>query len=129
MHNRRSGFWQGFSLALVLALLAVTSNWAYSLQAQVNQRPRFTEIDVERINVVEADGTVKLVIANRGRAPDQVLEGESRPRAENNKSPGITFFDDAGDEAGGLKIRGDRQDHRHAGISCSISTAAIRCWG
>src|SRR6185295_6503264 len=67
------------------------------------------EVDVERINVVETDGTVKLVIANRERAPDQISEGQSRPRAVDNKSPGITFFDDAGDEAGGLKVRGDRR--------------------
>jgi hypothetical protein len=31
------------------------------------------------------------------------------PRTDSNKSPGLTFFDDAGDEAGGLKIRGDRR--------------------
>lgn len=102
-------FWQGFSVALVLVLIAVAANVPSSLSAQSDQKQRFREIDVERINVVEADGTVKLVIANRERAPDQVRDGQSRPRAANNKSPGITFFDDAGDEAGGLKMRGDRR--------------------
>ena len=43
------------------------------------------------------------------------MEGQSRPRAAGNKSPGITFFDDAGDEAGGLKIRGDRRAGPSAG--------------
>jgi hypothetical protein len=109
MEKKRIQFWQGFSLALVLVLIAVAGESAYSVFAQSAQKQRFTEIDVERINVIEADGTVKLVIANRERAPDQVLEGQSRPRAATNKSPGITFFDDAGDEAGGLKIRGDRR--------------------
>jgi hypothetical protein len=64
--------------------------------------------------VIEADGTVHLVMANRERAPDQVSDGQSRPRAPGNKSPGITFFDDAGDEAGGLKVRGDRREGRSA---------------
>jgi hypothetical protein len=116
MAERRIRFWQGFSLALGLVVLVFGGGATYSVLAQ-GARQHFTEIDVERINVVEADGTVKLVIANRERAPDQVMEGESRPRAADNKSPGITFFDDAGDEAGGLKVRGDRRAgpsaHRH----------------
>jgi hypothetical protein len=109
MEQERVRFWQGFSLALALVLVAVAGDSAYSVFAQSTQKQRFTEIDVERINVMEADGTVKLVIANRDRAPDQVSEGQARPRPANNKSPGITFFDDAGDEAGGLKVRGDRR--------------------
>src|SRR4026209_2439677 len=111
MEQGRVRFWQGFSLALALVLIAAAGDSVRSVFAQStsNQKQRFTEIDVERINVVETDGTVKLVIANRERAPDQISEGQSRPRAASNKSPGITFFDDAGDEAGGLKVRGDRR--------------------
>ena len=109
MRLERVRFWQGFSAALVLVLMGVAGNSAYAVLAQAPQKPRFAEIDVERINIIEADGTTKLVIANRNRAPDQVSDGQSRPRTDANKSPGITFFDDAGDEAGGLKIRGDRQ--------------------
>jgi hypothetical protein len=101
MDRERIRFWQGFSLALALVLIVVAGDWMHGVLAQSAQKQRFTEIDVERINVLEADGTVKLVIANRQRAPDQVMEGQSRARSENNKSPGITFFDDAGDEAGG----------------------------
>jgi hypothetical protein len=109
MNDGRVRFWQGFALAAVAALFAVTIGGLGSLGAQGTQKQRFTEIDVERINVIEADGTLKLVIANRERAPDQVMEGQSMPRTAANKSPGLTFFDDAGDEAGGLKVRGDRR--------------------
>jgi hypothetical protein len=110
--DARVRFWQGFSIALGIAL--ATAIGGPTLAQGRSQSPRFTEIDVERINIVEADGTVKLVIANRGRAPDQVRDGVARPRTDNNKSPGITFFDDAGDEAGGLKIRGDRREGNSA---------------
>ena len=109
MDDRRARFWQGFSLSLAIVLAIVLSLDASHLAiGQTGGRARFTEIDVERINVMEADGTVKLVIANRERAPDQRSDGRSRPRSPDNKPPGITFFNDAGDEAGGLKIRGDR---------------------
>lgn len=109
MDERRVRFWQGFSLSLAIALAIVAlMNVSRVAIGQPTGRARFTEIDVERINVMEADGTVKLVIANRERAPEQRSDGRSRPRSADNKLPGITFFDDAGDEAGGLKIRGDR---------------------
>jgi hypothetical protein len=104
----RVRFWQGFSVALALALAVAIAGSAYSVFAQA-RKTRFDEIDVGRINIVEVDGTTKLVIANSTRAPDQVSDGQSRPRAANNKLAGITFFDDAGDEAGGLKVRGDRR--------------------
>ena len=81
MEQTRIRFWQGFSLALALALAAMAAGPVHSVFAQSDRKQRFTEIDVERINIREADGTVKLVIANRERAPDQVSEGQSRPRA------------------------------------------------
>lgn len=102
-----TSFWRGVSAALGIVVIGLIVQGKIDAQSE---KTRFSEIDVERINVVERDGTVKLVIANRERAPDQVSEGQSRPRADNNKSAGITFFDDAGDEAGGLKIRGDRRN-------------------
>jgi hypothetical protein len=68
------------------------------------QLPR--ELTVERINITEPDGTVKMVIADTARAPDQVMDGKSTPRTSGNRAAGITFFNDEGDEAGGLKVRG-----------------------
>jgi hypothetical protein len=109
MDNSKVRYWQGFSMALTLALGVSMAESISSLSAQSNQRQRFTELNVERINIIESDGSVRLVIANRQRAPDQVADGKVIPRSESNKSAGITFFDDAGDEAGGLKVRGDRR--------------------
>ena len=66
---------------------------------------RFAVIDVERINVVEADGRLALVIANSRRLPGPILNGEeldkslSLGRAE---AAGMLFVDPAGTEVGGL---------------------------
>ena len=64
---------------------------------------KFGEIDVERINIVERDGQVKMVISNRERFPDpgNVVTGKFQKRA-GLKSPGITFYNEKGDECGGL---------------------------
>ena len=54
MEQERIRFWQGFSFALALALIAVGGESVVSLFAQSNQKQRFTEIDVERINLINA---------------------------------------------------------------------------
>ena len=66
-----------------------------------DQRQRFTEIDVERINVVERDGRIRLTLSNRERAPQPVINGESQKRIGGNAA-GLIFFNDDGNERGGL---------------------------
>ncbi|RAJ76578.1 hypothetical protein CLV59_10897 [Chitinophaga dinghuensis] len=61
---------------------------------------RFTEIDVERINIIEKDGTLKMVISNGERQHPGLVEGKMLPTRKRN--PGILFFNSAGEECGGL---------------------------
>jgi hypothetical protein len=80
-----------------------------------SEKMKLDEIDVARINIVEKDGTVKMVISNKDRAPDAIIGGKSYPRQGGN-SPGIVFFNDKGDECGGLVFSGDdRADNNAAG--------------
>src|SRR6266508_4959559 len=62
------------------------------------------EITVERINVVDANGTLRLVIANKDRMHPGVMDGKTidRPRPV----AGMLFFNDEGDEVGGLTFTG-----------------------
>src|SRR5438093_10400736 len=66
------------------------------------------EITVERINVVDADGTLRLVIANKDRMHPGVMDGKviERPRPQ----AGLLFFNDEGDEVGGLTFSGREKD-------------------
>jgi hypothetical protein len=66
---------------------------------------RFIEIEVERINVVEADGRYALVIANATRLPGPIKRGQEYPAAISGgreMSAGMIFFNHEGTEAGGL---------------------------
>ncbi|MBV8252089.1 MAG: hypothetical protein JO154_05730 [Chitinophaga sp.] len=63
-------------------------------------KQRFEEIDVERINVVEKDGTLKMVISNEARQHSGLSEGKEIPKRKRNA--GMIFFNSAGDECGGL---------------------------
>jgi hypothetical protein len=64
------------------------------------QRQRFTELDVERLNVVEPDGQLVLSMANTARLPDPLIAGKTVETGRNG--PGLIFFDGKGWEVGGL---------------------------
>lgn len=61
----------------------------------------FEVITVERINVVESDGGLRLVISNSARQHPGIVDDEEVPRSS-PRPPGILFFNHRGDEAGGL---------------------------
>lgn len=77
------------------------------------RRTRFGAIDVERINVVEPDGTLRLTISNKMRAPDPVVGGKPFKRSGGNQA-GLIFFNEAGDECGGLIFGGTQEEGRPA---------------
>ncbi len=82
---------------LKLCLLLMT---ALLCLAAAPARQRFQEIDVERLNVVTADGQRELVIANRDRLPGVVSQGQEAP--DHRRSAGIIFYNSVGDESGGM---------------------------
>ena len=70
-------------------------------------KKKFGEIDVERINIVEKDGKLKMVISNQERQHPGVSGGKIIERT-GPRSPGILFFNDVGDECGGLIYEGNK---------------------
>lgn len=76
------------------------------------QKSRFGEIDVQRINVVEPDGKIRMVISNKTRAPDAVLGGKTFKRQGGN-SAGLIFYNQEGDEDGGLVFSGAARNGRY----------------
>jgi len=90
---------------VITALLGTVSIAAFR---QASQKQRFTEIDVERINVVEPDGKLRMVISNRPRSIGPIYKGKPFGYAGGSR-PGIIFFNDEGTENGGLTFEGKRQ--------------------
>src|SRR5687767_4893474 len=79
----------------------------FSAFQQANQKTRFTEIDVERINIIEKDGSLKMVISNGERQHPGIIDGKMLSR---KRPPGMLFFNEKGDECGGLSFDGDQKD-------------------
>ena len=79
-----------------------------------NGKQKFEEIDVERINIVEKDGKLRMVISNEDRQHPGISNGkiiqQNVPRP-----PGMIFFNHLGDEMGGL-IYGDNGSNGHFGM-------------
>jgi hypothetical protein len=95
--------------AIVTTLLLVSLAFAGFRQA--GQKTKFTEIDVERINIVEKDGKLKMVISNSERQHPGVIDGKSLSRT---RPPGMLFFNEKGDECGGLSFDGNQKDGKGA---------------
>lgn len=76
---------------LIFGLLAFT--------AFTKSREKFTEIDVERLNVREKNGQLLMVVANSDRMPDPVINGKTW---KTERPAGMLFFNGLGDENGGL---------------------------
>jgi len=91
--------------ALVTTVLLATLAFAAFRQQQPR---RFSEITVERINVVEPDGTLRLVIANRARSTGPIYKGQPFGYPGGSR-PGLIFFNDEGTENGGLTFQGHRR--------------------
>ena len=67
---------------------------AFAVQSK---KQKFEEIDVERINIVEKDGRLRMVISNAQRQHPGSVDGKIIPR-ENGRSAGMIFFNERGDE-------------------------------
>lgn len=88
--------------ALALIVLAVAA------LGQPAGAQKIDELTVQRLNVVDANGTLRLVMANKDRMHPGVMDGITinRPRPV----AGLIFFNDEGDEVGGLAFSGEERD-------------------
>lgn len=101
--------WRSFSFrTYVIAASTLACVLALAAFAAATERPRFREIDVERINIVEPDGKLRLTISDAARSPGWVFHGKPYPGRP--KNAGLLFFNDEGEEDGGLSFEGRTVD-------------------
>ncbi|MGB7284110.1 MAG: hypothetical protein WBE13_17735 [Candidatus Acidiferrum sp.] len=70
--------------------------------AKVEPTQNFDEITVHRINVVEPDGTIRLVLTNTANSPGIYIKNKEYPHPNGRKTAGLLFFDNDGTEDGGI---------------------------
>jgi hypothetical protein len=89
-----------FSATLIAAVMLLTA-------FTVSKNAKFDEIDVGRINIVEKDGKLKMVIANKERQHPGIVDGKMSNERKGDRPAGMIFFSEKGDEIGGLIFDGD----------------------
>jgi len=110
--RRQFFFLRAWALASSLAL-AVIAAAAFRQSASATN----VEMTVQRLNIVDANGTLRMVLAGKDRMHPGVMDGVTidRPRPV----AGMLFFNDEGDEVGGLTYTGTMVNGRgraNAGI-------------
>lgn len=100
----------GYSAVLTgAAAIALLTGAAPGLPPNAN----FEEINVQRINVHEPDGTLRMTLSGRERLPGLLIRGKEVPSRPRDLA-GILFFNDEGSETGGLIFSGKERDGRPA---------------
>jgi hypothetical protein len=87
---------------LKVCVVGLAALLAVALLAAAARQTTFAELSAERINIVDANGKARLVIANAERFPGIILNGKTYQRAVH--PAGMLFFDDGGSEVGGIAV-------------------------
>ena len=73
--------------------------------------PEFDVVRVHRIDVVEPDGTLRMVISNHNKLPPVIIKGREQPAmGETRPQAGMLFYNDEGTENGGLIFGGKKNE-------------------
>lgn len=103
-------FLRAYALFSAIGLVAFM---LFAFSTSHNQK--FGTIDVERINVVEKNGDLKMVISNSESQHNGMMNGKEFP--ERRRPAGLIFFNSTGDECGGLIYDGLDEE---AGLVLSV---------
>ncbi|PXA05828.1 hypothetical protein DD898_12855, partial [Staphylococcus pseudintermedius] len=76
-------------------------------------------IDVQRINVREPDGTLRMVISDQTRFPGLILHGKEYPHPRSRA--GMLFYNNEGTEQGGLIFAGKQGADGNVSSGLSLS--------
>lgn len=104
-------FLQVYSAVLTVVFVATTAWNFWPASRRVfgaeEHHVDFDQLTVHRINVVEPDGTTRLVISDKAEFPGGFFKGKELSRADRSGA-GMLFMNDEGTENGGLMFGGDR---------------------
>lgn len=77
------------------------------------QKAVFDEVSVKRLNIVEPNGKYRLVLSNSERFPGLFMEGKEY-KHHSRAGGGMLFFNDEGDEVGGLTYGSNRSGDQYS---------------
>ena len=100
LHKGVVGYAVGVSVGLAFVVLLGGSKPATTPE----------EITVRRINLLEPDGTVRMVTAGAQEAPGIYYHNKHYPHTSGGRPAGMYFMNDEGTEAGGIIFSGNKKE-------------------
>ena len=90
-------------LSSVLAIVLLNST------AKQPGPTQFNAITAQRIDIVEPNGTLRMVISNRSKLPGVIVKGKEQAKFDRPQA-GMIFYNDEGSENGGLIFGGRKNE-------------------
>ena len=101
---------RGNLIVVWLAVITASLGWMALSEATAERKVTdFDEINVQRINIVEPDGKPRVIISNRKRMAGLYWGGKHYKHNARDEG-GFLFFNDDGDEVGGLIFQNRTRD-------------------
>jgi hypothetical protein len=98
-------------LVIYSSIVSTTLLCVVLMGAKSTQKKEFDEVRVHRIDIVEPDGTLRMVISNKDRLPPVIIKGQQHPEmGEPRPQAGMIFYNDEGTENGGLIFGGRKNE-------------------
>jgi hypothetical protein len=94
--------------ASTVCLVASHNGPAAVRAAEQPKSVAFDQVTVRRINLVEPDGTLRMVISNKSEFPGSFFKNKEIARVDRAVSAGMLFMNDEGTENGGLIFGGNK---------------------
>jgi hypothetical protein len=94
--------------------------------AKETRHERFDEITVGRINIVEPDGTKRIIISNKAQFPGDFQQGKEGARPDRRAFAGMLFINEEGTENGGLIQKGSIGDDGKVSSGLSLTFDRFR---
>jgi hypothetical protein len=113
---------KGFAVGVAVGGCVVASI-ATVVAASKQTTARFDQLTVGRINIVEPDGTIRLVISNKSQFPGSFIQGKEIARPDRRTADaGMLFVNDEGTENGAFIHSGqlDARGQPAAGFSLTF---------
>jgi hypothetical protein len=105
-----------YSFVVTLAFIGAV---VYGIRAASPDRVK--TLDVEQLNIVEPDGTLRLVISNRAQFPGAIIRGQEFPHESRQDVAGMLFYNDEKTENGGLIFNGKKKANEKPSAGLSLT--------
>ena len=89
-----------------LAMTILAGVFLIGAVSTARQKPSFDTITVHRIDVVDREGKLAMIITDHDDFPPPIVNGKTYKRGGGNDSNGIVFYNQQGDEQGALDWSG-----------------------